>query len=440
VSGGSAASGGNSVLAFHKATTDSSATLTATVSGPGLVYAAPLEAAYQVEIASPKLAYVTGEVIDLSPIVSVAASPAPGVATRTLEAELQGCDLEPINNATPNHVINQASSTRAGCTYFTTIARADQAAPTAPNGIEGSTVLSSGNTVNLRDAGNSPPSLYCRRPGAGWGATRLYFKNGTTTDLTVEKRLDVTCTYSGDWVAAYDQVEVTRTGNALSYAAPYTPGAEAWIAPPITYTTVAPDAVRYAQPAALNLSSQGPASITAAAGYRAVPATLTPTSTVTFTNVGGPQRYTSAVQPAGTALYEFRSNAEIRFNPGNFDCFPVASSVLNLTITDAAGASTQVSTLDGTYDVLSIRATFAGSPNTIVQRWVDASRLASNERVPLLTAAQQTELSSLGAATEYLVGFFKIHWDEARAFWSGGRVIPVACGTVLRFTAADVAP
>ena len=59
---------------------------------------------------------------------------------------------------------------------------------------------------------------------------------------------------------------------------------------------------------------------------------------------------------------------------------------------------------------------------------------------PLLTADQQTALASLGAASEYAVGLYRVAWDEGRRLWDGGRVLPVACGTVLLFEAADVTP
>jgi hypothetical protein len=106
-----------------------------------------------------------------------------------------------------------------------------------------------------------------------------------------------------------------------------------------------------------------------------------------------------------------------------------------------AGASSTVSTLDGTIDVISIRARFPGSGGaTIVQRWVDATRLTSQQAVPLLTGDQQTALASLGTASEYAVGLYRVVWDEQRRLWDGGRILPVACGTTLLFEAADVAP
>jgi hypothetical protein len=247
-------------------------------------------------------------------------------------------------------------------------------------------------------------------------------------------------------VAVYDQVDITRGGGAgYVVGTTYTPRSYIAInSPGITYTAVAPDAVRFAEPAAVLSGANAASTFTAEAEFVTGPESAivrTPTNIVSFAYTT--DRYT-ATNANAAGFFEFRARAELHIKQGSstlFDCFPPSAADIALQLSDRAGASSTVSTLDSTLDAISVRARFPGSgAATIVQRWVDATRLTSHQPVPFLTGEQQTALASLGAASEYAVGLYRIAWDEQRRLWADGRIVPVACGTVLLFEAADVAP
>jgi hypothetical protein len=434
--GGAVANGTGAVLNLSKRTlpADTVTRLSATVSGPGHVYVAPLDA-YQVDMRTPKTAYVTGEVIDFSTIVTVGATPA--VATRTLELEVNGCDLETINYATSNYVVPQVVAANPNCSgRYLTLTR------TTTN-IEGGAVLTASKVVDLRQTDNTPPSLFCKWPGTGKAAaTRLFFKTGSAVDLEVSKDVELTCTYSGDLIAVSDEVPITRGGGTdFVVGSTYTPRAYAAISPTgITYTSLAPDAVTFTEPATV-LSGAGPTSFDADADYLTGP-DLTPTTTATnsVTFNYATDRYTPAIGN-GTGFYRFLPRAELHITaPGGvIDCYPPSTADLSLQLSDRNGASSTVAILDGSIDLVSIRARIPGTgAATIVQRLVDATKLTRYQAVPLLTAAQQGAIT--GTPSEYAVGFYRVAWDERRKIWDGGRVLPVACGSVLMFEAADVVP
>jgi hypothetical protein len=456
--GGTLANGTSAVLRLSKRTlaADTVSTLTATVAGPGHVFVAPLEApgVYSVDMRTPtKTAFVTGEVIDFSTIVTVTGTPA---AARIFEAEINGCGLDPINYASvvgdvpqPAAVTNHPSC--AGANYVAITRRGGPAISggTIVGGTAaGGAALAGGTTLDLRAHDSTPLGLYCRYPGAGKGAARLFFKTGATTNLEVVKDIEVTCASSGDWIAIYDQVDITRGGaNDYVIGTTYTPRSYIAIAPPaITYTTVAPDAVRFAEPAAVLSGAGAVSTFSAVADYQTgvdpAPIVHNATNTVTFTYAT--DRYTAALTTPTPGFFDFRARADLHIREGGstlFDCYPPALADLGLQLGNRAGAASTVSTLDGTIDVVDVRARFpAASPATVVHRVVDATRLMSHQAVPFFTNEQRTALASLGAASEYAVGFFRIAWDEQRRLWDGGRVLPVACGTVLLFEAADVAP
>jgi hypothetical protein len=436
-SAGGPTAGANPVLSFSKrvVSSESASTLSATISAPGYVYVAPFEAAgvYQVDIRSPKTSYVTGEVIDLSARVGVDNAPS---VTRVLEAELQGCDTEIINTATPNYVIAQTSGTRAGCAEYVTVSRVSA-------NIEDNSILVDGHVVDLHEADNSPPRFFCKRPGTGTATTRLLFKNGAATDLVVEKQLQVVCTFSGDWIAIYDQVPITRgAGAGFNIGTTYTPRSYVSIAPPaITYTALAPDAVRFPEPTPVQ-STQGPATFSAAAAYVTAGPTTNSTNSVTFnydTNGYAP------TYANGSGFFRFLPDATVTINANSsiINCQAPSAAELDIVLSDRNGPESTVGIIDQSVNLISIRAKFPGTSGaTLVQRWVDATALASHEAVPFLTSSQQTALASLGAASEYAVGFYRVVWDEDRRIWDDpdSRVLPIACGVELLFEAADVVP
>jgi hypothetical protein len=458
--GGSVANGTGAVLRMSKRTAaaDTVTTLSATVAGPGHVYVGSLEAAgvYQVDMHTPtKTAFVTGEIIDFSTIVTVTGTPA---GSRIFEAEVNGCNLDPVNYASTVGDVRQPAFERnnPNCPgrNYVAIRRVGGPGQAMPGSIVGGTnpsgaVLTGGTTLDLRAHNSTPLSLYCRHPGSGSGAARLFFKTGTTTNLEIVKDIEVACTFSGDWIEIYDQVDITRSGTGgFVVGTTYTPRSYIAIAPPsITYTAVAPDGVRFAEPAAVLSGSAATATFSGNADIESGmdppgPLVHTPTNAVTFTY--GTDRYTAALATPTPGFFELRARAHLHIRQGGntlFDCYPASSADMALQTGPRAGASSTVSTLDGTIDVISIRARFPGSGGaTIVQRWVDATRLTSQQAVPLLTGDQQTALASLGTASEYAVGLYRVVWDEQRRLWDGGRILPVACGTTLLFEAADVAP
>jgi hypothetical protein len=150
-------------------------------------------------------------------------------------------------------------------------------------------------------------------------------------------------------------------------------------------------------------------------------------------------RYTPSLANA-TGFFRFLPRAELHVNAnGLIDCYPPSSADLAMQLSDRNGSSSTVAILDGAIDLVSIRVRVPGSGSaTIVQRLIDATKLGRYQAIPFLTAAQKTAVT--GTPSEYAIGFYRVAWDESRRIWDDGRVLPIACGTVLMFEAADVAP
>jgi hypothetical protein len=162
-----------------------------------------------------------------------------------------------------------------------------------------------------------------------------------------------------------------------------------------------------------------------------------PTNSVTFNYATN--RYTPTLTN-GTGFFRLLPRAELHVNAnGVIDCYPPSSADLGLQLSARNGSSSTVAILDGAIDLVSIRVRVPGSgAATIVQRLIDATKLGRYQAVPFLTAAQQSAVT--GTPSEYAVGFYRVAWDERRRIWDDGRILPIACGTVLMFEAADVAP
>jgi hypothetical protein len=455
-SGGVVANGSGAVLTMSKRAlaADTVTRLSATVSGPGHVYVATLEAPgiYHVNMHSPtKTAFVTGEGIDFGTTVTVTGTP---VGTRVFEAEVNGCDLDPLSYAPngtgggltqPGPVFNNPGCNGGAYVPVKRVGGATGNIVGSPTGT--AATLASGTTLDLQAADSTPLGFYCRFPGAGKGAVRLLFKTGTTTDLEVTKDIETTCTYSGDLVAFHDTVEMAQSGSSVvpvtAPATAFVPGAYAAVIPPaFNATVVGDDGLQFAASLISPvLSTAGPGQIVGSA--RAGSPTQVATQTVTLAYQTDRYVATPAIT-AIPALFGGVADGQVNVSGDGAvrpPCSTASMAQLDLRFSDRGDGATTVAVTGSTIDLMLIQARVpaaGAAPASVLFRWINAAKLGDHAPVPLMNAAQRT---AIGAATptEYTVGLYRVSWDEARDVFDG-RILPIACGTVLHFTKTIAAP
>jgi hypothetical protein len=457
--GGTVANGTGNVLRMSKrtASADTATTLSATVAGPGHVYVGTLEApgVYRVNMLSPtKTTFPTGEIINFGSTVTVTGSP---VGTRVFEAEANGCDLDPLSyspNGTaggltqPAAVLNNPTCTNRAYVSVRRVGGTTGNIVGAPATGTGA-ILAGGTTLDLQANDATPLGFYCRFPGAGKGAARLLFKNGATTELEITKDIEVACAFSGELVAFYDTIQVDRQPDpgtsvqaVASPATAFAATAYASIAPAAITATSVGDGFQFAASAVTPpLSGTGAPDQITVDTIVGTPATAQ-RSTVTLdfqTN----QYVATPALTANPAFYAGLADgvAHIRLDGTLVDCGTASMTQMDLRFGPRTQGSTTVAVTGSTVDFVWIQARIpaaGAAPATVVTRWLDAAKLTDHQNVPLLDSAQRDAVGA-SSATEYTVGYFKVIWDESRRLYDQ-RILPIACGTALRFEAADVVP
>ena len=406
-----------------------------TLSGTGFVYLRALdtdESHYSIDVGELGSRYRTGEVFSFDAAVTVLGNPSD---SRSLQAEVVACDIEPIEGSA-----TQDASSTASCPELATIEQA-------------SVDLTSGTTVDF--SGASAPTFFCKFPGQGWVRHVLRFEGDGGTALTVTKQQSVRCDLSGDKVAAFDLRAAFADGGAISVDPSYAGFAAAVFASGDFLNATEPfgddGLIVVAAPAGLEsrLSAKAADPIRAGtsdaggADYNEVDFQYvedTATSGIYAASFALP------VDPGDAGVQEavpFFGGAagSIAFGFGAADALgtvtlsPGAVTDLALEFGSPNGHVTTASFAGGEVDAVYVQG--ISSSGAVMERWVrpaDLPALTGGKReLSLLSSDQQQEASDQGLTFEFfLIGFFRVEWDEPRAFWSTGRVVPIMSGTSVR--------
>jgi hypothetical protein len=414
----------------------------------GFVYARHLDGAglrHAVSFVAPDTtAKLTGQVFSYGFKAAVVGTPE---GSFQLGALIQGCDLEPIalSGAEQPHL----RDAEAACDVEPI--RWDAGAVTANDA-----TLSAGTEVDLTDGGSdvdathTPPTFFCTHPGSGWAEVQLPFSTASDGVLTtVVSRRDVTCTLAGlDGMFAANLQIATRIkhGPIIPTLAPfgtwrpeedvvftsdaYRSGLVALGADGVYYKDIASDR------SAVSLASvtlEGPsnsASFASAGNY------ATPVYGEAQIASKEPQLVAGAIE---VAYFPATGGTLTAKGPDSQTLSTEVSAVTALAVEFGTPNSilTEVSFADGTADTVLVRGIIKNG-DTITEngfiRWIRASDLPlslGRRTFNLLSVAEGTALATAGIPpSHYRIGFFNTAWDEARAFWAGGRVVPLAGGTV----------
>lgn len=402
-------------------------------------------ATYAVTHGTTKASYLTGEVIALGVRLAVVGAPSDA---RTAELTVAGCNVEPVGP--------EGAHSATDCGDRETIHRAAHELPNAGN-------LSANSTLDLLDT-DDEPRFFCPFPGQGEVTTELALMRGTTRDLTVRLSGQVLCSQQGlDIVAFTNRYVANRLlhGPAFVSRAPYgvpTPHEE------ITFMSDAyaagleafGDGVRY-------LGVTGERSQVAVPTFEVE----APDNVATFTASGVEYTasYTEASLPSREPAMD-PNDIEVAYFPPAGGVLTVTSAsgslavsapglaALELAFTDMTsfeeGASNddraplpRVSFADGSAEYVYIRGLVREEngefgPDGFV-RWLRARDLpleAGRRSFDLMTREQWETAGTTFNLTHLRVGFLNVVWDEERALWPNGRVVPVAGGVMLEGSVA----
>jgi hypothetical protein len=407
----------------------------AQLSAPGFVYFRHLDASgprYAVTHAPPAEQYLTGEVIPYGVQVDVLGTPA---ALRSIELTHTGCNVEPIGPESPVQ--------SAACGARESVTRHGESLPHLG-------ILAADSTLDML-ASPDAASFFCPFAGTGEVSLALAFTEERARVLTVHTSAPVRCTPSFDLLLAANRLSAASrlhgpivptfmpTGSplplsevrfssaaflsalqplgadgvwhpALTSAASVSPTAELSVEAPLNSARLAWDGDDYVPTyAEAKLPAREP-------GLSAIDAPYYPESE--------------------SELLASRESSAV-------DVLVGARAAHAVTFGVARGPATEISFAEGSVDAVYVQGLGDAENGASFARFIRPTDLPlahGRRSFSLLTSVQAAEVATQALAiTRYRVGFLNVSWDERRDLWPGGRVMPVAGGTVYELEAAAIA-
>ena len=411
--------------------------LASTLRTPGFVYLRHLDGAsaqYALRVRAPASTYVTGEPVRFGFVVATADAQ----VERSVSLFQGACDALPVGK-----IANTPGEPACSHGQPATVVREAAELP-----LDGE--LRPHSTLDLTE-GARAATFFCPYAGVGEVRERMTVHEAGEPVLTVLARATFSCTPSFDLVLAADWLMATRYlhGPLVATLAPYgtalpydevTLTRAAWLA---GVSAFGADGVWYT---GLTAEPGGPS--TSALSFEGAHnrAALAWTGSEYVASYEAPQLASRepGLEPIDGPYFAGRpGQLTVRAGDAAISVAAAALPALDLRFAEPDGLGTELSFADGAADTVLISGSSANAESRDgFARWIRASDLPlvdGRRTLALLSSDQAALLADAPWQLARLeVAFMNVTWDQERAIWPDGRIVPVGAGTILELDATQL--